>query len=111
MHQARPFSLEPGDPKLFCPPIFDLLIVTEHRNALVTIELAKGGSKLDGIDQILTGSNDFSYPIYSALFKYPVAFSLTAKGIPLRPANLLKEVVGIGPRILDWMFFPFRLLI
>ncbi|MEP2944646.1 MAG: hypothetical protein ABJN11_10410 [Lentilitoribacter sp.] len=109
--QQRPFLVSHEAPPIQGATIFDVLIAEKSRNALATLNLIKQGSDLSDVDLILHGSNEFSHPLYSKLLRYPVAFSLTLKALPLRIANPLKKLVGFGPSFLDVLASPLHLLI
>ena len=108
MRHSRPFLLNSSGKQIIGTSIFDVLVAPKNRNALTSIEIIKAGTNLHNTDLILHGSNQYSFPIYSNFFKYPIVFSLTAKGVPIRPANLLNKLFGFGPKILDSISSPLR---
>lgn len=111
MRQARPFFMSADEPALRGASISDVIIAPEHRRADLLIRLIRSGSDLSDLDLILHGSNEFSDPIYRKLFKYPIAFSLTARGFPIRLARPLRKLAGFGPGILDILAWPWRALV
>lgn len=111
MRHRRPFSIGGEDKALVGATIFDVLVAAKNRNALSIIQLIKKGSELSDVDLILHGSNPFSYPIYSRLLKYPVAFCLSARGLPIRLAAPLKKLFGFGPSFLNIFVLPLHLLV
>lgn len=111
MRHARRFFLSADAPALRGASISDVILAPDHRRADLLIRLIKSGSDLSDLDLILHGSNEFSDPIYRKLFKYPIAFSLTARGFPIRLARPLKKLAGFGPGILDFLAWPWRALV
>lgn len=111
MRHRRPFYLGAEEPVLTGATIFDVLVKSNNRNALSILNLIKQGSDLSDVDLILHGSNEQSLPIYSKLLKYPVAFSLNARGLPLRVSSFLKKITGFGPPFLNIFMVPLHLLI
>lgn len=111
MRHARRFFLSASEPALRGGTICDVILAPEHRRADLLVRLIKSGSDLSDLDLILHGSNEFSDPIYRKLFKYPIAFSLTARGFPIRLARPLKKLSGFGPGILDVLVWPWRALV
>jgi hypothetical protein len=111
IRQFRPFHLSQTRKTMRGATISDLLISKESRNALSTINLIKKGSELNELDLILHGSNKYSLPIYSKLLKYPIAFSLSFKAVPIRIARPLKKYLGYCPFSVDILTLPLRVLV
>jgi hypothetical protein len=111
MRQARPFYFSADEAALKGAQIGDLIIAPEHRRADVFIRLLRAGSEISDVDLILHGSNETSDPLYRKLFKYPIAFSLTARGFPIRLARPLRKLAGFGPAFLDVLAWPWRALL
>lgn len=70
--------------------ITDLVITPAERNAASLISMTRAIKSPDGIDVVVHTSNDSSDLIYRKLFKFPIAFTLAATGLPLRVSNILK---------------------
>ena len=70
--------------------ITDLVIMPAERNAASLISMTRAIKSPDGIDVVIHTSNDSSDLIYRKLFKFPIAFTLAATGLPLRVSNILK---------------------
>lgn len=70
--------------------ITDLVIMPAERNAASLISMTRAIKSPDGIDVVVHTSNDSSDLIYRKLFKFPIAFTLAATGLPLRVSNILK---------------------
>lgn len=70
--------------------ITDLVIMPAERNAASLINMTRAIKSPDGIDVVVHTSNDSSDLIYRKLFKFPIVFTLTATGLPLRVFNILK---------------------
>lgn len=70
--------------------ITDLVIMPAERNAASLISMTRAIKSPDGIDVVVHTSNDSSDLIYRKLFKFPIAFTLAATGLPLRVSNVLK---------------------
>jgi hypothetical protein len=70
--------------------ITDLVIMHAERNAASLISMTRAIKSPDSIDVVVHTSNDSSDLIYRKLFKFPIAFTLAATGLPLRVSNILK---------------------
>jgi len=70
--------------------ITDLVIMPAERSAASLISMTRAIKSPDGIDVVVHTSNDSSDLIYRKLFKFPIAFTLAATGLPLRISNILK---------------------
>lgn len=70
--------------------ITDLLIMPEERNAATLIGMTRAIKSPEGVDVVVHTSNDSSDLIYRKLFKFPIAFTLAATGLPLRVSNFFK---------------------
>lgn len=70
--------------------VTDLVIMPAERNAASLITMTRAIKSPDGIDVVVHTSNDSSDLIYRRLFKFPIAFTLAATGLPLRVSNILK---------------------
>jgi hypothetical protein len=66
-----------------------------------------------GVDVVIHTSNDASDLIYRKLFKFPIAFTLAASGLPIRVSNFLKSYFAnpILIKVSDLLVSPWRLLL
>jgi hypothetical protein len=87
--QPRTFWITPS---ISCrgATVTDLVIMPAERNAASLISMTRAIKSPDGIDVVVHTSNDSSDLIYRKLFKFPIAFTLAATGLPLRVSNILK---------------------
>jgi hypothetical protein len=100
---------------LSCPgaTITDLVIIPAERNAASLISMTRAIKSPNGIDVVVHTSNDSSDLIYRKLFKFPIAFTMVATGLPLRVSNILKPHLA-NPTLrksIDFLLSPWRLLL
>lgn len=93
--QPRIFIGEGGD-KLRGGIITDFVISPKYRNPSAMIGMTIRMKSLPGYDLIAHTSNEKSELIYRDLFKFPVAFKLTAFGVPINITNLLKSRINLS---------------
>jgi hypothetical protein len=93
--------------------VMDLVIAPEFRNAKNLISMTKSFKPVDRFDLVLHTSNETSDIIYRKLFKFPISFSLSAFGFPVRMTNVFKKIFSniIFLKIADLIFFPWRYLL
>lgn len=70
--------------------ITDLVVKPTERNASTLIGMTRAIKSPEGFDLVIHTSNDVSDVIYRKLFKFPIAFTLAAVGLPIRVSNILK---------------------
>ncbi len=93
--------------------ITDLVIMPTERSAASLISMTRAIKSPDGIDVVVHTSNDSSDLIYRKLFKFPIAFTLAATGLPLRVSNILKPHL-VNPTLrkaIELLVSPWRLLL
>ena len=90
--------------------VTDLVVDPEARNASTLILLTKAIKSPKEVDVVIHTSNQISDILYKGLFKFPVACTLKATGIPLRLKNILKSYVKstIILTCIDLFFSPYR---
>lgn len=71
--------------------ITDLVVKPTERNAATLIGMTRAIKAPEGFDVVIHTSNDVSDLIYRKLFKFPIAFTLVAAGLPIRVSNILKS--------------------
>lgn len=84
--------------------VTDLIIAPDQRNAVTLIAMTKEIKSPKGFDVVIHTSNEISDLIYRRLFKFPIAFTLSAVGLPIRIENILKPHCG-NPLILNLLEF------
>ena len=84
--------------------ITDLVIAPDQRNAVTLIAMTKEIKSPKGFDVVIHTSNEISDLIYRKLFKFPIAFTLSAVGLPIRIGNILKPHCA-NPLILNLLEF------
>jgi hypothetical protein len=70
--------------------ITDLVVKPTERNASTLIGMTRAIKAPEGFDVVVHTSNDVSDLIYRKLFKFPIAFTMVATGLPIRISNILK---------------------
>jgi hypothetical protein len=90
--------------------ITDLVINPEERNASTLIAMTRAIKSPEGFDVIIHTSNDNSDPIYRKLFKFPIAFTLAATGLPIRISNIIKPYLKslVLCDVADFLISPWR---
>ena len=90
--------------------ITDLVVRPEDRNAAALIGMTRATLAPEEVDVVAHTSNDVSDLIYRKLFKFQIAFSLVANGLPIRVSNVLKKRFGNRAlaRVLDLLVSPWR---
>lgn len=93
--------------------ITDLVIMPAERNAASLISMTRAIKSPDGIDVVVHTSNDSSDLIYRKLFKFPIAFTLIATGLPLRVSNILKPHLANSTlrKVIELFVSPWRWLL
>jgi len=93
--------------------ITDLVIMPEARNAATLIGMTRAIKSPQGVDVVIHTSNDVSDLIYRKLFKFPIAFTLAATGLPIRVSNFLKSYFAnpILIKVSELLVSPWRLLL
>lgn len=90
--------------------VTDLVVDPLARNATTLIGMTRAIKSPAGIELVVHTSNQVSDSIYRDLFKFPVACTLIALGLPLYFAKVLKPYLK-NPRVLqviDHFFAPWR---
>ena len=90
--------------------VTDLVIDPRARNASTLIGMTRAVKSPVGIELVAHTSNGASDPIYRNLFKFPVACTLTALGLPLYFAKVLRPYLKslTVVAMLDYLFSPWR---
>ncbi|MDP3798974.1 MAG: hypothetical protein Q8R06_17815 [Polaromonas sp.] len=93
--------------------ITDLVIMPAERSAESLIGMTRAIKSPEGVDVVVHTSNDNSDLIYRKLFKFPVAFTLTAIGLPLRVSNILKSYFTnqVLIKVVELLVSPWRLVL
>lgn len=111
--QPRPFTAADGS-SLSGAIITDLVVAPEARNASALIAMTRAIKSPDGFGIVAHTSNETSDVIYRGLFKFPVAFNLTATGLPVRVSGALSSL-NFGNkftrRVLEGLAAPWRWLV
>jgi len=93
--------------------VTDLVVKPEERNAATMISMTRAVRAPEGIDVVFHTSNEVSDIFYRKLFKFPVAFSLQAAGLPIGIAGAIRRFVP--SRVLgslgNFLASPWRLLV
>jgi hypothetical protein len=91
--------------------VSDLLINPAVRNASTLIAMTRAMKSPSGVDIVIHTSNEVSDQIYRKLFKFPVACTLAASGLPLN----IKKILSLYLKnlkillMLDVLFAPWRI--
>jgi hypothetical protein len=90
--------------------VTDLVIDPQARNASALIDMTRAFKSPTGIKLVVHTSNEVSDPIYRNLFKFPVACTLTALGLPLYFAKVLRPYLKNLRvlNVLDYLLTPWR---
>lgn len=93
--------------------VTDLVVKPEERNAATMISMTRAVRAPEGIDVVFHTSNEVSDIFYRKLFKFPVAFSLQASGLPIGVAGAIGRFVSNRVLIAfgNFLASPWRLLI
>jgi len=93
--------------------VTDLVIMPAERNAASLIAMTRAIKSPDGIDVVVHTSNDSSDLIYRKLFKFPIAFTLAATGLPLRVSNIFRpHFSNPAPiKVVELLVTPWRWLL
>lgn len=94
--------------------VTDLIIAPGSRSASALIAMTRAIKAPEGFTLIAHTSNDTSDVIYRGLFKFPVAFNLTATGLPLRVSGALNTLAirnGMAKGTLEALAAPWRWLV
>jgi hypothetical protein len=93
--------------------VTDLVVKPEERNAATMIAMTRAVRAPEGFDVVFHTSNEVSDVFYRKLFKFPVAFSLQAAGLPLGVAGPLKRILPSSQLVSfgNLLASPWRLLI
>jgi len=110
--QPRTFCVTPST-SCSGATITDLVIMPEERNAASLIGMTRAIKSPDGVDVVIHTSNDVSDLIYRKLFKFPIAFTLVATGLPVRVSNILKPYLKnpILIQVAELLISPWRWLL
>jgi hypothetical protein len=93
--------------------VTDLVVKPEERNAATMISMTRAARSPEGIEVVFHTSNEVSDIFYRKLFKFPVAFSLQAAGLPIGIAGAIgrfvsnRALISLG----NFVASPWRLLI
>jgi len=102
-------------PLKFCrgASITDLVINPEERNASTLIEMTRAIKSPEGFDVVIHTSNENSDPIYRKLFKFKIAFTLAAVGLPIRISNIIKPYLKslLLRDLIELLISPWRWLL
>lgn len=74
--------------------VTDLVVKPEERNASTMVSMTRAARAPEGIDVVFHTSNEVSDIFYRKLFKFPVAFSLQAAGLPIGFAGAVGRFVS-----------------
>jgi len=93
--------------------VTDLVVNPATRNASTLISLTKAIKSPKEIDVVIHTSNQISDILYRGLFKFPVACTLKATGLPLKFKNILKTYFKSAKILscIDLFFSAYRLVL
>lgn len=90
--------------------VTDLVVRPEHRSAMRLVDLVKSVKAFSNSKFVIHSSNEISDVFYRNMFKFPVHFSLSSAGCPMRVLRLLlnRNVPKVLSVLADGLFSPVR---
>lgn len=90
--------------------VTDLVVKPEYRSAARLIDLVKSVKSFSNAKFVIHSSNEVSDIFYRKMFKFPVHFSLSSSGCPVRIKSLLcsRKVPGAIAAFANFLFTPAR---